>query len=667
MKLPFAAALAALLVFGSGSSLAVFTDDFSSFDTDVWSSAEGNWALRAEQLAAEGKFCRLDLKDFSAMDVEVSAEVTSMHDASHAAAGVIARLGEDGMGYAACVRQIERGVHPEHGPWERPVLQLFRIESDGWKLLQESKVMDSRDGLLRKIKLQCKGPDIFVYHGDMETPVIREFDEAVLRPGGVALFKDQTGSALFDNVAIGIPEKTPEPSLRKDWSWVRGAVYVSSGAVNSVDMWHNYQKHRPTIERELFYAKTYGFNMIQLYLHWIVWERHGEEYLNRIEDFLTLADGYGLKVNLIFWDDCGHVEPSLETGTPVPGRHNSRMMPNPSHRIRDSSKLLEEHREAFRGYVEGIARRFKDDPRISFWQLYNEAMGARETYRVSETDANIDTLLRWTREWVKGTGTKIPVTATWGGFQGAKYSDFPTYHSYAAPGQDLPNTDGGPEHLCTETLNRPHADIAKIFDDIVAKNQGFIVWELMIGRDNCRFPWGHPDGLDEPAEPFHGVIYPDGHPWKVSEVERILGPKRFAALPVFDVRYFTGRFAKEVKRSITPCIEFDLGDEPGTGSPDASAGIPKDDFSIRWSGNFTATRNGTYTFSLQGDGEHHLKVGGKELSMDASGTATIDLKKGEVYAVEVSYYHLTGDSRLALRYGEPGRPLRRFTPDPRGG
>ena len=31
-------------------------------------------------------------------------------------------------------------MDPESGPWERPVLQLSRLDRDGWKLLQESKV-----------------------------------------------------------------------------------------------------------------------------------------------------------------------------------------------------------------------------------------------------------------------------------------------------------------------------------------------------------------------------------------------------------------------------------------------------------------------------------------------------------------------------------------------
>lgn len=129
-------------------------------------------------------------------------------------------------------------------------------------------------------------------------------------------------------------------------------------------------------------------------------------------------------MNLIFWDDCGHVEPSLTFAAPVPGRHNSQMMPNPSHRIRGSEAELLAHEGRFKDYVTGVARRFKDDERIAFCQLYNEGLGPKERYRIGEGDANLNRLLGWTREWVKLTGMKAPVTATGGGFHGPKYSDF---------------------------------------------------------------------------------------------------------------------------------------------------------------------------------------------------------------------------------------------------
>ena len=67
-------------------------------------------------------------------------------------------------------------------------------------------------------------------------------------------------------------------------------------------------------------VRMFGSPVVQVYLHWVVWDRHKHEYLKRIDDFLGRAADHRLKVNLILWDDCGHVEPSLTFADPVRGR-----------------------------------------------------------------------------------------------------------------------------------------------------------------------------------------------------------------------------------------------------------------------------------------------------------------------------------------------------------
>jgi hypothetical protein len=647
----------------------IFRDGFDTGGLVGWQIKEGTWNATDGSVSAKKGFATLFREKETFQDGVIEADVSYEHEEPFAASGLMFRMSEDFKGYAVCLREVEKGTHPQYGPWERPVLQLFRIDGDGWKLLQESKVMGCQSDLLRHLKVACRGADIFVYYEDMGTPVFKEFDDRYNRGGRVGLFKDLLGSGKFDNFTISTIGETPSPSLRTDWAWVRGAVYVRSDAVNSVEMWHDYWNHTAVLDRELSLAATYGFNMIQVYLHWIVWDHDREDYLKKIDDFLTRCAKYGLKVNLIFWDDCGHVEPNLTFSAPIPGRHNSQMMMNPSHSIRDDAAELTAHRDRFQNYVKGIAGRFKDDSRIAFWQLYNEAMGAKERYRISDTDANINRLMGWTREWVKATGTSIPVTATGGGFYGPKYSDFYTYHSYSAGGQPLPNAGGGPEHLCTETLNRPGAPIHACIRDLAGQQNGFVVWELMIGRDNCRYPWGHPDGSDEPTSPFQGVIYPDGHPWDISEVKALLGDKAFVALEsrVFTVEYFQGKFTTSKKKSITPWIDFDLADEPGYGSPDASTGIGKNDFSIRWTGRFVAPASGSFTFSADCDGGLELLVEDTKVIAKTDGgrrnaVGKIDLKSGHTYTLKIDYYHQKGAASCHVDWLGPNVAKQRFRP-----
>ncbi len=637
----------------SKSDNTVDRDNFSTGKLDGWRVREGEWAVKDGRCIATGKFAVMLHGKHQDRDFEAAADAAYFHTEAHAAAGLLFRYSEnDGTGYAVGLRELERGTHDRFGPWERPVLQLFRWDKGGWKLLQESKVEGCRSGVLRRLKVVCKGPNIWVFYEDMRRPILTEYDSEYDRAGLVGLWKDHGGTGLYDNFSVGpVPaELVPEP-LQTDWSWVRGAVYVRSNAVNSVQVWHDYWDHTDVTDRELSYAALYGFNMVQVYLHCIVWDRHKEDYLKRIDDFLDRAAKHGLKVNLILWDDCGHVEPDLSFADPVPGRHNSQMMPNPPHKIRDSEAQLTAQRDRFKAYVEGVVGRFKDDKRIAFWQLYNECMGPKEQYREGKADANLNRLLSWTREWVKGTGTKHPVTATGGAFYGPKYSDFYSYHSYRSGKQPLPNADGGPEHLCTETLNRPDADLTDCVKEFGAKKNGFVVWELMIGRDNCRFPWGHRDGPDEPAKPFHGVVYPDGHPWDIREVKALLGDDGFAALKqkVFEVEYFNGEFKTSKKTSISPRIDFELGDEPGYGTPDASAGVGKDDFSIRWTGKLVAPVAGMYTFAGHSDGALRLWVGETTVVDKADYNqreveGKIELANGEEYTVKVEYVHRSGNA-----------------------
>lgn len=656
-----------MLVLNCTQAAEVLRDGFGSSSLTGWKTKDGQWKIADGSVEAGVGFAALLREQEGLKDGVIEADVTYEHDAPFAASGLLFRMSEDFTGYAVCLREVEKGTDPVNDPWERPVLQLFRIDKDGWKLLQESKVMGCRSGLSRHLKVACHGPDFFVFYEDMKTPVIREFDDHYIRAGKCGIFKDPAGIGRFDNFIIGALEALPEAPLRTDWSWVRGAVYVRSSAVNAVQMWHDYWPHTALLDRELELASLYGFNVIQAYLQWIVWNHDSADYLKKIDDFLARAAKHGLKVNLIFWDDCGSVMPSLTFAAPVPGRHNSQMMPNPAHSIRDSATEMLTHRERFGSYVRGIAARFKDDPRLSFWQLYNEGMGAKERIRVSDTDANINRLLGWTREWVKGTGTRIPVTATGGGFFGPQFSDFPSYHSYSPSGQPLPNADGGPEHLCTETLNRPHAGIAVCLRDLAGKRNGFVVWELMIGNDNCRYPWGHPDGFAEPNEPFHGVIYPDGHPWDAGEIKALMGDEAFASLQkrVFKVEYFQGRFGELKKESITPWIDFHLNDEPGHGSPDASAGIGKDDFSVRWSGKFQAAESGIHVFHADSDGIVRVKINESMVLEKAADeqqekSGQMEFQRGKIYSVLIEYSHGRGPSRLHLTWSGPEFEKRLF-------
>ena len=67
---------------------------------------------------------------------------------------------------------------------------------------------------------------------------------------------------------------------------IRGANYVASYAKNPVEMWGNYQ--RKIIDEELGYAEDLGLNSLRVFLHYQVYKKNHQDFLQKLEDFLSL-------------------------------------------------------------------------------------------------------------------------------------------------------------------------------------------------------------------------------------------------------------------------------------------------------------------------------------------------------------------------------------------
>jgi hypothetical protein len=390
--------------------------------------------------------------------------------------------------------------------------------------------------------------------------------------------------------------------------------------------------------------------VVRVSLHYYVYLKKRAAFLASIEDFLQKADAYGIKVEFVFFDDCWNQPPQdllsadYRYPAPVPGVHNSRWLVGPGDEVR---KHYEQHRAGLRAYVQDIVNAHKVDPRVIFWEIYNEPNKSEETVRL-ERDA---------MGWIKQTGTAIPVTATGKEFSGGPFSDFPSWHEYGG-GYAI---SGDACSLCTECMNRQNQSIPGIVAHYKGK-VGFIVWEFGIGRDNCRFAWAddpkHPR-KDETPTPFHGIVYPDGHPWSLGDARALLGAGRFERTPFFKVRYFKdAAYAQLAKTSLTPMIDFSLVNEAGVGSPDASAGVPKNNFSVQYEGQILTSAAGAYSFSVATDGRVEVEVDGKPVAADAPGAEgasvrTVDLKADHVYALSVRYAHATGEAKLHVTWSGP--------------
>lgn len=416
-------------------------------------------------------------------------------------------------------------------------------------------------------------------------------------------------------------------------------------------MWDEYD---PVInDRELHFASLYGINCVRVYLHYFVYLKDKEKLLRNIEDFLTRADKYGIKVEFVFFDDCWGDPPKdllkkdYKYPNPVFGVHNSRWLLSPGN---DALNHYEAHRERLKAYVQDIVKAHVDDPRIVFWETYNEPHSKKP---------GLLKLIKDARDWIHETGTKMPVTATGGaGFCGDPYSDFLTWHNYAS---DYKSSADPLYALNTECMDRLTQSVPGIVEHYKGKT-GFVVWEFGIGRDNCRFYWGEKvetPAADEHDKPFHGMVYADGHPWSTDDIKSWLGDETYGKLPVFHVTYFRDTaFQSPAKESITPSIDFDLMDEIGYGSPDTSIHMAKDFYSIRWTGEIESPESGEATLHVKSDGAVKVMLDGQLVIDKAKGgvekSANVKLSKGKRAKITVEYVHETGPASLHIDWSPPG-------------
>jgi hypothetical protein len=447
--------------------------------------------------------------------------------------------------------------------------------------------------------------------------------------------------------ATPAPARAPRPA--RDWTWVQGAVFVPTNCVNEAQQWDEYD---PAVnDRELRWASAYGINLVRVYLHYYVYLKKRDALLADISDFLARADGYGIKAELVFFDDCWNQPPAELLGAgyrypaPLPGVHNSRWLVCPGD---DVQAHYAEHRERLRAYVQDVVRAHRDDPRVAFWEIYNEPGRGDATVRLERDAAS----------WIRQTGTSIPMTATGGEFSGGPFSDFPSWHEYGGY-----KVLGGADTLCTECMNREGQGVPGIVEHFKGK-VGYVMWEFGIGRDNCRFAWSENRDKPRPGEarvPFHGIVYPDGHPWSLDDARALLGGAAgFGRARFFAVQYYADdAFARPLKASVTPAIDFDLPDEDGAGSPDATAGVPWDRFSERFTGSIAVPADGVYTFTVDSDGIAELRVDGRTVVSKAiqgreTAVGTARLQAGRTLGVEVRYSHSAGAASLHVAWSGPG-------------
>ena len=328
--------------------------------------------------------------------------------------------------------------------------------------------------------------------------------------------------------------------------WLVGANYMPAYAINQLEMWQIGTFDLERIDLELGWAKSLGFNSMRVFLHDLLWTGEGKDLLDRMEQFLSVAQKHKIGIVFVPFDSVWDPQPVAgRQREPKQGVHNSGWVQSPGASILgDPNK-----HQLMKPYLQGILKRFKDDPRIQAWDLVNEldndnanSYGRNGTKTELANKAQMGLLFaERCFEWARQIQPSQPLTCgVWVGLweDGSKLSpvdkfclensDIITFHNYG----DGPSLSRAIESLkrynrpivCTEYMARGNNSLFDPSLKILKEaNVGAHNWGFVDGKSQTIYPW---DSWQKPysKEPelwFHDIFRKDGTAYRASEVDFI--------------------------------------------------------------------------------------------------------------------------------------------------
>jgi hypothetical protein len=360
----------------------------------------------------------------------------------------------------------------------------------------------------------------------------------MLRPSMIALL-----SIAFSITFASARERwTPVQAnvWHRDLPWLVGCNFTPSTAINQLEMWQADTFDPDTIDRELGWAASLGFNSIRVFLHDLVWEQDKDAYLKRLDKFLQIADKHKIGVMFVLFDSVWDPFPkSGKQREPKPHVHNSGWVQGPGVPV---LLELDKHEERLKAYVTGVVGRFKNDKRIHAWDIVNEpdnrngsSYGEHEPKNKAELGL---ALLKKGFAWAREMDPEQPLTAgVWIGNWAdpnklsavEKFcldeSDVISFHNYGKLDDMKKCVENLKRYqrplLCTEFMARPNGST---FDPVLPylkeEKVAAYCWGLVDGKTQTIYPWDSwkKKYTAEPPVWFHDVFRRDGKPYRPEEV-----------------------------------------------------------------------------------------------------------------------------------------------------
>jgi Cellulase (glycosyl hydrolase family 5) len=323
--------------------------------------------------------------------------------------------------------------------------------------------------------------------------------------------------------------------------WLVGANYITSNAINQLEMFQSGTYDPRRIDAELGLARLHGFNTMRVFLHDQLWAQDRQRFQMRLAQFVSIAARHNIKPLFVLFDSCWDPFPKLGAQrAPTPGVHNSGWVQSPgAERLGDRRYVA-----VMRDYVTSMLSQFRNDNRVLGWDLWNEPDNPARVYRkVERADKleRVEELLPQVFQWARSVDPGQPLTSgVWDGAWGdagrrsaiasiqLENSDVITFHSYAAPAEFESRVDElsplGRPIMCTEYMARSQGSTVEgVLPIAKRRNVGAINWGLVAGKTQTYLPW---DSWDHPYTTppkvwFHDLLQPDGRPYRDNEMQTI--------------------------------------------------------------------------------------------------------------------------------------------------
>jgi hypothetical protein len=321
-----------------------------------------------------------------------------------------------------------------------------------------------------------------------------------------------------------------------------GSNFITSTAINELEMWQADTFDLPTIERELGWAQGLGMNTMRVFLHNLLWQQDSAGFLRRMDQFLQVADKHHIRIMFVLLDSVWDPDPKLgKQRDPRPHVHNSGWVQAPGAEIlKDEARWNRE----LKPYVAGVIGHFRNDKRILMWDLMNEPDNENPPYKAQELPNKAEVALRLLREewnWARSAKPSQPLTSgVWQGDWSSddklsemaslqlQNSDVITFHSYDPPDEMKSRVASlrryGRPIVCTEYMARPRGStFAAILPLLKAEEVGAYNWGFVNGKSQTIYPWDSWEKAytGEPPVWFHDIFRKDGSPYDPKEVTLI--------------------------------------------------------------------------------------------------------------------------------------------------